>query len=153
VLRVFLAGRVVVETDEVVIDERGFPGRQGRLLFGCLVWENGRPVPLGELAEALWGEEPPARWEKALSVLVSKLRVLLGGIGMDGAISLTGAFGCYRLELPEGSWVDVLAAASTVHEAEEALAAGALERAKASAGAAESLVRQPLLPGDDGTWV
>ena len=152
-LKVFLTGRVVVDTDGVVIDERGLPGRQGRLLFGCLVWEDGRAVPLGELAEALWGEEPPARWEKALSVLVSKLRVLLGGIGIDGAISLTGAFGCYRLELPEGSWVDVLTAASAVHEAEEALAAGELERAKASAGLAESLVRQPFLPGDDGTWI
>ena len=152
-LKVFLAGRVVVETDGVVIDERRFPGRQGRLLFAYLVAEEGRAVPRGELAEALWGEEPPSTWDKALSVLVSKLRVLLGENGIDGASALTGAFGCYRLELPEGTWVDVLAAASGAHAAEEALAAGELERAKAAAALAESLVRQPFLPGDDGTWV
>ena len=152
-VKVFLAGRVAVETDGVVFDERRFPGRQGRLLFAYLVAEEGRAVPRGELAEALWGEEPPSTWAKALSVLVSKLRVLLGENGIDGASALTGAFGCYRLELPEGSWVDVLAAASAAHEAEEALAAGEMGRAKAAAALAESLVRQPFLPGDDGTWV
>jgi YVTN family beta-propeller protein len=146
-------GRVVVETDGIVIDERRFPGRQGRLLFAYLVAEEGRAVPRGELADALWGEAPPLTWEKALSVLVSKLRVLLGENGIDGASALTAAFGCYRLELPEGSWVDVLGAASAGSEAEEALAGGELDRAKAAAALAESLVRQPFLPGDDGTWV
>ena len=136
-----------------MIDERRLPGRQGRLLFAFLVAEQGRAVPRGELAEALWGDELPATWEKALSVLVSKLRVLLRESGIDGASALTGAIGCYRLDLPEGSWVDVLAATDAVHEAEEALVAGELERAKATAVVAESLVRQPFLPGDDGTWV
>jgi YVTN family beta-propeller protein len=110
-------------------------------------------VPRGELAEALWGEEPPSTWEKALSVLVSKLRVLLGENGIDGASALTGAFGCYRLELPEGSWVDILAAAVAAHEAQEALTAGETEKARTAAALAESLVRQPFLPGEDGTWV
>jgi peptide/nickel transport system substrate-binding protein len=153
VLKVFLAGRVVVETDGVVIDERAFPGRQGRLLFAYLACEDGRAVPRGEFAEVLWGDEPPATWEKALSVLVSKLRVVLGGNGIDGASALTGAFGCYRLELPDGSWVDVLAAASATAEAEQALAAGETEIAKAAASVAESLVRQPFLPGDEGVWI
>ena len=102
-LKVFLAGRVAVETDGVVIDEGRFPGRQGRLLFAYLVAEQGRPVPRDELAEALWGEAPPATWDKALTVIVSKLRGLLADSGLDGANALTGAFGCYRLELPEGT--------------------------------------------------
>ena len=34
-------------------------------------------MPRDELAEALWGETPPATWDKALTVLVSKLRSLL----------------------------------------------------------------------------
>ena len=38
-------------------------------------------------------------------------------------------------------------------EAERALAAGDLERARAAAESAESLVRQPFLPGEDGAWV
>jgi two-component SAPR family response regulator len=64
-LKVFLAGRVAVQTNGVVIDEAPFPGRQGRLLFAYLVAEQGRPVPRDDLAEALWGEAPPASWDKA----------------------------------------------------------------------------------------
>jgi YVTN family beta-propeller protein len=152
-LKVFLAGRVAVETDEVVIDEARFPGRQGRLLFAYLVAEQGRPVPRDELAEALWGEALPASWDKSLTVIASKLRNLLADGGLDGANALTGAFGCYRLDLPEGTWVDVIAAANAVQEAEEALAAGDLDEARAAATLAASLVRQPFLPGEDGTWV
>ena len=152
-LKVFLAGRVAVETDGGVIDGELFPGRQGRLLFAYLVAEQGRPVPRDELAEALWGEAPPATWGKALTVIVSKLRGLLAERGIDGANALTGAFGCYRLVLPEGTWVDVIVAANAVREAEEALAAGDLDEAKAAATLAASLVRQPFLAGEDGAWV
>src|SRR2546427_7881325 len=105
-LKVFLAGRVAVETNGVVIDDRRFPGRQGRLLFAYLVAEQGRPVPRDELAQALWVETPPATWDKALTVIVSKLRSLLAHRGIDGPNTLTGAFGCYRLVLPEGAWID-----------------------------------------------
>jgi YVTN family beta-propeller protein len=151
--RVFLAGRVAVEADGMVVDEARFPGRQGRLLFAYLVAEQGRPVPREELAEALWKETPPTTWDKALTGIVSKLRGLLEDQGIDGATALTGAFGCYRLELPEGSWVDVVEAEHAAQKAEAALAAGDLERAKDSAALAASLLRQPFLPGEDGTWV
>src|SRR2546425_2858367 len=122
-LKVFLTGRVAIETDGVVIEEARFPGRQGRLLFAYLAAEQGRPVPRDELAEALWGETPPATWDKALTVLVSKLRALLAENGIDATNVLTGAFGCYRLDLPEECWVDVVAATNAAREAEEALAA------------------------------
>src|SRR5207253_1703610 len=54
---------------------------------------------------------------------------------------------------PEESWIDVVVAANAAKEAEGALAAGKLERAKVSAALAASLVRQPFLPGEEGTWV
>jgi YVTN family beta-propeller protein len=135
-----------------VIDEARFPGRQGRLLFAYLVAEQGRPVPRGELAEALWGEAPPPTWDKALTVIVSKVRSLLPDRD-DGANALTSAFGCYRLDLPEGTWVDVIVAVAAAQEAEEALTTGDLEKAKTAAALAASLLRQPFLPGEDGTWV
>jgi len=137
----------------VVIDEGRFPGRQGRLLFAYLVAEQGRAVPRDELAEALWGDAPPATWDKALTVLVSKLRALLSDGGVDGTGALTGAFGCYRLELPAGSWVDIVEAARAADEAETALSAGGPDQANTAAALAETLVRQPFLPGDDGAWV
>lgn len=152
-LKVFLAGRVAIEADGVLIGEGRFPGRQGRLLFACLVSEQGRPVPRDELAEALWEEAPPATWEKALTVLVSKLRALLAECGLDGTTVLTSAFGCYRLTLPEWAWVDVIAAAEDVREAEAALATDDLEQTKAAATRAASLARPPFMPGEEGAWV
>jgi DNA-binding SARP family transcriptional activator/streptogramin lyase len=152
-LRVFLAGRVAVEANDRVIDEGRFPGRQGRLLFAYLVDAQGRPVPRDELAEVLWEESPPATWEKALTVIASKVRSLLADSGVDGATALTSAFGCYRLELPEGTWVDVIAAEDAARTAEAALSTVDLNRAKAEGTLAASLVERPFLPGDDGAWV
>ena len=152
-LRVTLAGRVSICTKDALVDEECFPGRQGRLVFAYLVSEQGRPVLRDDLAEALWGETPPATWEKALGGIASKLRALLGECGLDGAGALTAAFGCYRLELPEGSWVDITAAAEAADTAAAAFAAGRLDEAKDEACRAASLARPPLLPGEDGSWV
>jgi len=151
--KVFLTGRVAVETDGAMIDEAQLGGRQGRLLFAYLVAERSRAVPRDELAEALWGETPPATRDKALTVIASKLRSALADAGLDGRELLTAAFGCYRLDLPEGTWVDLFAAASSARDAEEALAAGELDQARAAAESAESLARRPFLPGEDGAWV
>ncbi|MFL5954510.1 MAG: ABC transporter substrate-binding protein [Gaiellaceae bacterium] len=148
-LKVFLTGRVAAEANGHVLSEERFPGRQGRLLFVYLVAAASRPVPTDELADAIWGESPPASWEKALTVIASKLR----GLVAEDGITLTNAFGCYRLDLPEGTWVDVFAAASGARDAEEALAAGKLDEARAAAESAESLARRSFLPGEDGTWV
>jgi YVTN family beta-propeller protein len=151
--KVFLAGRVALESDGVVIEEERFPGRQGRLLFAYLVGEQGRPVPRDELTDALWGKAPPATSDKALTVLASKLRGLLADGGIDGAKALTSAFGCYRLNLPEGTWVDIIAAADALREAESASATGDFAQAKELAMEAASLARPSFLPGEDGQWV
>ena len=152
-MRVSLTERVSIETGGTVVDEQRFPGRQGRLVFAYLLAEQGRPVPRGELAEALWGDAPPATWEKALSVLVSKLRSLLNECGLDGSEALTSAFGCYQLALPAGTWIDLVAADEAVSAAELALAAGDVERARTEASTAESLARHTFLPGEDARWV
>jgi basic membrane protein A and related proteins len=152
-LRISLAGRVSISGDGVLIEEERLPGRQGRFVFAYLVIEKGRSVTRDELAEALWGGTPPATWEKALGVIASKLRALLGECGVDGAKALTSAFGCYRLELPEGSWVDLRAAARRAYEAEAALAGGRAEKAKLEASRAVATARLQLLPGEDGAWV
>ena len=146
-------GRVALEADGLAVQDARLPGRQGRLLFAYLAVERGRPVPRDELAAALWEEAPPATWDKALTVLVSKLRSLLTEAGLDGPRALTAAFGCYRLELPEGTWIDAVAAADAADEAERALAAGDPAAAKTAALLAESLTRRAFLPGDNGVWV
>ena len=145
--------RVSIEAEGAVVDEQRFPGRQGRLVFAYLLAAHGRPIPRDELAEALWADDPPATWEKALSVLVSKLRALLTECGLDGATALKSAFGCYQLTLPAGTWIDVVAADEAATAAERSLAAGELEQARVDASIAESLARRTFLPGEDGRWV
>ncbi len=153
VMKVSLTERISIEADGAVVDEERFPGRQGRVVFAYLLVAHGRPIPTHELAEAIWGDEPPATWEKGLSVLVSKLRALLNECGVDGTTALTSAYGCYQLTLPAGTWIDVAAADDAANAAERALAAGDLDGAQTSGSTAESLARRTFLPGEDGRWV
>ena len=101
----------------------------------------------------LWGDALPATWEKALRVLMTKLRAVLEECGIDGATALTSAFGCYQLTLPAGAWVDVDAAGEALERAEAALAAGDLGEARSQATVAAALARRSFLPGEDSSWV
>ena len=45
-VRLYLTGRIAVEVDEeLIVEERGFKGKQGRLAFVYLVSERNRPIP------------------------------------------------------------------------------------------------------------
>src|SRR5262249_27655230 len=122
-------------------------------LFAYLAAQKGRPVPRDELAELLWGEELPATWDKALRVLMTKLRALLEECGLDGSSVLRSAFGCYQLTLPDDAWIDLDAALDAVERAEQALAAAKLDETRAQASTAAALARRSFLPGEDGSWV
>jgi YVTN family beta-propeller protein len=152
-VKISLTGQVSIEANGARLDERSFPGRQGRLLFAYLLAAEGRPVPRDELADLLWGDAPPPRWQKALSVLVSKLRALLEDCGVDSQAALRSAFGCYQLVLPPGAWIDVAAAREAVDGAEAALDAGEVAAARELATGAAGLARRTFLPGEDGLWV
>jgi branched-chain amino acid transport system substrate-binding protein len=140
---VSLAGRVSISANGIVVVDDQFPGRQGRLVFAYLATQAGRPIPRDELAEALWTGTPPATWEKALTVIVSKLRTLLEECGVDGSKALTNAFGCYRLDLPEGSSVDVVDARRAVEDG----GASTDDLARAA-----EIAASPFLPGDEADW-
>jgi SARP family transcriptional regulator, regulator of embCAB operon len=152
-VRISLTGRVSIEANGARLDERSFPGRQGRLVFAYLLAEEGRAVPRDELAEMLWGDAPPTRWEKALSVLVSKLRALLEECGVDGQEALRSAFGCYQLVLPPGAWIDLAAAREAADRTEAALSTGDTRVAREAAAEAAALARRSFLPGEDGLWI
>jgi DNA-binding SARP family transcriptional activator/ABC-type branched-subunit amino acid transport system substrate-binding protein len=143
----------MVEANGASVDEERFPGRQGRIVFAYLAAQSGRPVPRDELAELLWEDELPATWVKALGVLMTKLRALLQECGIDGSTALSSAFGCYKLSLPPGSWIDVDAALEALERAEAELAVGDVVEAKAQAGTAAALARRIFLPGEDAPWV
>ena len=152
-MRILLTGGVRIESGDSVVEGRRFPGRLGRLAFAYLAVERDRPVPREELAETLWSGQPPATWEKGISVLMSRLRGLMTELGSDGRELLTNAFGCYQLRLPAGTWIDVVAMAEGTDAAEAALRDDRVAEAVDRATAAAELARREFLPGEEGAWV
>jgi len=151
--RVYLTGRITVERDGRALDEQRLPGRQGRRAFAYLVLERARPVPIDELALAVWGtEDPSGAWETALSAIVSKLRAAPRALGLD-ARAITAASGCYQLALPAGAWVDVETARRSLDEAEGHVRARRFPRAWGPGNVAASIAERPFLAGDDGEWI
>lgn len=146
-LRVYLTGKVAVEDGALLLPEKRFPARQGRLAFAVLAWERARAIAIDELADVLWDGNPPSAWQTALRALVSKLRTLPGE-----TVSIEHAFGCYQLRLPEDAWIDVEACDAAIHEAETAFRAGEHAQAMGSALVANAIARRPFLTGDRSMW-
>jgi len=119
--RFYLTGRVVVEGRRLV-DPAALPGRQGGLLLVYLLANRHRPIPVDELAAALWGDELPRIWEPSLRVTMSKLRSVLDEVGATG---LRREAGCYLAELGH-AWIGLEAAANPVDRAEALRADGRL---------------------------
>ncbi len=146
-LRVYLTGNVAVEDGDLLVPEKRFPARQGRLAFAVLAWERERAISIDELADIVWDGEPPNAWQTALRALLSKLRTVLGA-----RVSIDHAFGCYQVRLPAESWVDVEACDAATHEAETAFREGEFAHAMGSALVANAIARRPFLAGDVSTW-
>jgi DNA-binding SARP family transcriptional activator len=150
-LRVYLAGTIMLERDDVLITEDRLPGRQGRVAFAMLAAEHA-PISKDVIADELWAGEPPPSWEVALRAVMSKVRAAVGEVGLDGD-ALTHAFGCYHLRLPADAWIDLEAAADAVHRGETALAKDDLEGAMGWSLAANAIARRGFLPTEEGRWV
>lgn len=142
--RVQLCGTFAVELDGRRVD-RAFPGRQGRLLFAYLTLSRPQPVPRETVVDALWGGRPPAAAGAALSVLVSKVRSVVGAEVLRGR-------GALALALPGQTRVDVESALSAVHAAESAVARCDWRRAWTVALTAQFVARRRFLPEADTAW-
>jgi DNA-binding SARP family transcriptional activator len=152
-VHVYLAGRLCVEHDGAVVDERRLAGPQGRVLFAMLAAEHGTPLARELLAKELWAETPPLSWESSIRMLMSKLRAALRPLRQRSPSELLEAgVGHYQFNLPEGGVVDLDAAGAAVRHAEASLAAGELVRAQREALTACIISRRPFLPGADGPW-
>jgi DNA-binding SARP family transcriptional activator len=151
-LRLYLTGRLTVEAGQARVDERRLPGRQGRRALVYLALERTRPVPIDELADAVWGSAAPAgAWETALSAIVSKLRAALRAV--DPRCTVTTAAGCYQLALPSETWVDVETARGALEEAEAHARTGRMPAAWGPANVAASIAARSLLAGIEAEWL
>jgi DNA-binding SARP family transcriptional activator len=126
--------------------EAQLPSRQGRLLFAYLALNRDHAATRDELVDALWAYETPAAAPSALSVLVSKVRAVLGSEMLSGRAEL-------RLNLPPEARIDVEDAFAAVHEAQSAVALGDWKRAWGPALRAQFIARRRLLPEHDTPWL
>ena len=126
--------------------EDRLPGAKGRLLLAYLVLNRGRRMGRDELLIAVYGDEVPADHHPRLTVLLSKLRHVLGAGLVSGRSEI-------ELSLPRDAFVDVEAAIEGLHRAEFHVAAGEWAEAWGPAGIAYHIANRPLLHGHDRPWL
>lgn len=149
--RIYLAGQLGIERDDLFLNDWRPVGRQGRLAFAFLAAEHWRSIPRDELIDELWPDAPPPSSDRALSVVMSKLRAHLEGEGFPG-FEIAGGFGCYQMRLPPNTWIDIEAAAEGMDRATGAMRADAYRDAWGDAQIACHISRRQFLVGDDGPW-
>lgn len=116
-----------------------------------LAVDSGKTVTRDQLADAMWGEHVPPTWQAALRNVVAELRAGLSHVDAEDCVQTVD--GGYRLELPSGSSVDVLALEQERQAAADALRIGGHSAALRRARAALELTGEPVLPGSQSEWV
>jgi DNA-binding SARP family transcriptional activator len=114
-LRLRLLGELQIEG----FDEARLERRQLRTLLKVLALGRGRPVGVDRLVDCLWGDEPPAHPADQVSVLVSRLRNVLG----PGRVERNDAGSTLVVD-----WLDLDALAEYAAEADRRLATGGYRR-------------------------
>lgn len=143
--RIQLCGRLVVELNGRQV-ENALPGPKGRLLFTYLTLNRDRRVSRDDLLRAVYGEDASPNQHPSLSVLLSKLRSVIGRELLAGRTEI-------ELVLPRDAFVDVEAAREALHRAESHIAAGEWAESWGPAGVAYHVARRPLLQGEDRPWL
>jgi len=139
-LRIRLLGQLAVEGTAGA----GIGSRKARTLLKVLALARGAPVAVDTLTDILWGDALPAVPADQLSVLVSRLRSVVG------AERLTRGDEGYSLRC---DWLDVDAAAELLEQAASRLESGAHASARAAVNGCLALLRGPLLPDEpDAAW-
>jgi SARP family transcriptional regulator, regulator of embCAB operon len=143
--RIQLCGRFVVRLNGRRI-EQALPGALGQLLFAYLVLNRLRRIDRDELLVAVYGEEATPDHSPRLSVLLSKLRRVLGADALGGRAQI-------ELVLPPDAFVDVEAALEALHRAESNVANGEWAAAWGPSGVAYHVASRSLLQGHDRPWL
>jgi SARP family transcriptional regulator, regulator of embCAB operon len=143
--RIQLCGRLVVRFDGHRVED-SLPGALGQLLFAYLVLNRLRRIERDELLIAAYGEEATRDHNPRLSVLLSKLRSVLGPELLTGRAQI-------ELLLPPDAFVDVEAALEALHRAESHVASGDWAEAWGPSGVAYHVASRPLLRGNDRPWL
>jgi DNA-binding SARP family transcriptional activator len=118
----------------------------GQLLVAYLVLNRLRRINRDELLIAVYGEGAASDHQARLSVLLSKLRRVVGTELLIGRAQI-------ELVLPAHAFVDVEAALGALHRAESHVAKCEWAAAWGPASLAYDIASRPLLGGQDRPWL
>ena len=136
--------RVLGALDIHGVDKHALGSRKARTLIKVLAVARGQPVPVPRLVDCLWPDRPPARPSQQISVLVSRLRSVLG------PERLPRSDAGYQLL---ADWIDLDVANHLATAASRRLAAQNYASARLAAEAALALMRGELLADEpDSPW-
>jgi DNA-binding SARP family transcriptional activator len=125
-----------------------------RSLLHLLCMRSGEAVHREQLVESLWPEADPEAGRHRLQVAISALRRLLGNAAGPDAQLLARSGDTYRLDLPERSYVDLIAFDRAGRDANSARSRGDQPAEEQALAEALAVYRGPLLPGDGpAEWV
>jgi DNA-binding SARP family transcriptional activator len=150
--RVYLCGRVTIESGGKLITDAALAGPQGRLLFAFLGTRRTQPVSKSDVINAVWGTHTPPSADTAINALVSKLRSALRGFGIPSPYGVATEVGTYQFHVP-GAWIDIENARTAIDRAEGALRRECTREAWADANVAATIARQSFLTDEEGPWV
>ena len=124
------------------LDEHAIGSRKARTLLKLLACERGGPVSADRIADAIWPQGLPSRPADQISVLVSRLRSVLGGriVRSDAGYSL------------QYDWLDLDELLERSREAVSRLAAGHFGAARSASAAALRLITGRALGDEDAPW-
>jgi DNA-binding SARP family transcriptional activator/tetratricopeptide (TPR) repeat protein len=120
-------------------------GPRERVLLAALLVEYGRVISVDGLAQALWGDHPPATARHQVAIGISRLRKAFAAAGAGPGVIATCTPG-YRVA---DGWLDTRCFEERARQAHDALAAGDREEAARLLRAGLSLWRGPALSGID----
>jgi DNA-binding SARP family transcriptional activator len=143
--RIQLCGRFVLRLTGRRVED-ALSGAKGQLLFAYLVLNRLRRLDREELLGAVYGEEASPDHQPRLSVLLSKLRRVVGPERLTGRAQI-------ELVLPERAFVDVEAALEALHRAESHVAKGEWAEAWGPSTVACQVAGRPLLRAHDRPWL
>jgi WD40 repeat protein/DNA-binding SARP family transcriptional activator/energy-coupling factor transporter ATP-binding protein EcfA2 len=106
----------------LTVDQNGALSPRDRVVLSALVVRHGTATSAEQLADALWGDQPPASWHKVVPGCVNRLRKVLGASAI-----ITSANG-YRLEVPDDE-LDVRRFERLFAKGHQMLALGEADRA------------------------
>ena len=139
--RIQLCGRLLVQLEGARVED-SLPGTKGRLLLAYLVLNRARRLSRDELLISVYGDDASPEQSSSLSVLLSKLRAVVGSVVLSGRSEI-------EVTLAPGTFVDVEAAFEGIHRAESHAARGEWAETWGPAGVAYHVASRPLLQGHD----